>query len=387
MSGIGVDWEHRFDWETLRSARVTSMRQALAEGGLRGLLVQRHENVRYLTSMRGFTSMIYQPRYAAFLPGDGGELTLLTEAGDLAIAQQRMPWITGLDVWSYSVDDNVATVSRLLAEQGIEDGLVGVDDVTSPAVVLALQKRFPKVTFVDGSHVIAAAKAIKHPQEIELLRRAAEVAEVGMAAAQAAIGIGVRENTVAGEMLRAMADAGADAMVSYPQCSTDALRRMGTDQRLRAGQLLLIDINVGYNGYVGDFARTFIVGKPSSDHRRAFEAQEACMTAATQAIRPGVQVDKVQELVGDIARAAGLEKNWHSYITGHGIGTGLGPWEQPLIGTAPGSVTEFREGMAICLEPGFFDPAIGPMRNEDMLIVTNDGVEVLTTYPYDDNLR
>lgn len=384
MGGIGVDWEQRLDWDALRTSRVDKMRQAIQNAGLRGLLVQRHENVRYLTSMRGFTSAIYQPRYAAFLPDDGGELTLLSETGDLALAHERMPWLTNIDVWSYSVEENIDTVSRLMNEQGIEDGMVGVDDVTSPAVIFALQKRFPHVEFVDGSSAIAEAKVVKNSQEIELLKMSAGVAEAGMAAAQNAIGIGVRENVVAGQMLRAITEAGADNMVSFPQCSNDAMRRMGSDSQLQAGQVLLVDIHAGMNGYIGDFARTFAVGKPSSDQKRAFEAQKACVAAAIDAIQPGVEVDEVHNAVSRIAHEAGLSEHWASYITGHGVGTGLGPWEQPVIGDAHGTITELREGMAIALEPGFFDPAIGPMRNEEMIIVTSDGAEVLTSYPYDD---
>lgn len=385
MSGVGVDWEQRVDWQELRAARVEKMRRAMDDAGLDGLLVQRHDNVRYLTSMRGFTSMIYQPRYAAFLgAGSARPLTLLSEAGDLAIARERMPWLDRIETWSYSLDENIDSISRLIHEQGLEGETIGVDDVTSPVVILALQKRFPYLKFVDGSQAIAVAKSIKHPQEISLLRMAAEVAEVGMAAAQAAIGIGVRENVIAGEMLRAMTEAGADAIVSYPQCTIDALRRMGTDQRLRAHQVVLIDINIGVNGYVGDFARTFAVSKPTDDQRRAFEAQKACMKAAVAAIRPGVLTTDIQDIVAAIARDAGLEEHWAGYITGHGVGTGLGPWEQPIIGTARGSINELQEGMTLCLEPGFFHPAIGPVRNEDMIVVTANGAEVLTTYPYHD---
>lgn len=124
-----------------------------------------------------------------------------------------------------------------------------------------------------------------------------------MAAARDAIGVGVRENVVAAAMLGAMAEAGADAIVSYPQCSTDALRRMGTDSRLRSGQTLLLDINVGDNGYVGDFARTFIVGKPSSDQKRVFSAQMQCMQESFEAIRPGATTQSIQDAVAKVVHA------------------------------------------------------------------------------------
>lgn len=385
MSSIGVDWEARVDWDLLRTSRIERAKNAIQEAELDGLLVQRMDNVRYLTSMRGFVSMMYYPRYGAFLSA-GGDVTLLTEAGDFATVGPNMPWIEDVRIWAYDVAENARTVSNVLEDKGIVAGRIGFDDVTSPAVLFALKEQFPDIQFVDATGPIAAAKVIKHPEEVKVLRAAAEIAEIGMAAARDSIAEGVRENEVAGEMLRAMSAAGADAMLSHPQVSTDALRRMGTDKRIRFGELVLIDINVGYNGYVGDFARTFAVGGANDAQRRMYAVQRECLSSAIEAVTPGADTQVVQDAVADTVKAAGAEEHWHGYITGHGVGTGLGPWEQPLIGTTMGAITELKEGMVIAFEPGIFDPAIGPVRNEEMVLCTADGHEVLTRFGFDEKL-
>lgn len=385
MGNIGVDWEVRVDWDELRRSRVARATEAIVQAGLDGILVQRWENMRYLTSMRGFTSMLYHPRYGAFLSASG-DVTMMTEAGDLAIANDKMPWLKDVRLWAYDTDENVSIVSGILADRGISKGRIGLDDCVSPIVVLALQAKFPNLEFVDASDALAAARGIKQPEEVKVLREAATIAEIGMAAARDSLTEGIRECEVAGEMVRAMAAAGADALITYPQVTTDAYRRMATDSRVRYGDLVLVDINVGYNGYVGDFARTFVIGKGNDKQKHVFSTQVECLERAIGLVKAGVDPQAVHDVVRQTVKRAGLETHWHSYITGHGVGMGIGPWEQPLIGDTMGVFTELREGMVIACEPGFFDPAIGPVRNENMVLVTTDGSDLLTKFGFEEKL-
>lgn len=385
MSGIGVDWEARVDWQALRTGRVKRVDESAASSGVDAVLVQRPANVRYLTSMRGFVSMLYQPRYAAFLPV-GGDVVMLTEAGDYAIATEGMPWLKDVRVWSYDLQGNAQTVASLLTDNGLGSGRLAIDDMVSPFFVRELEGLLPDLEIVDGTQVMGEARIIKIPEEIDILRKSSEIVEIGIAAARNAMKVGAMECELAGEMLKAMVFAGADAVVSHPQVSTDAMRRMSSDNRIRFGQLVLLDINVGYNGYVGDMARTFVVGKATDEQKRAFATQIDCLNTATDMVGPGVDSREIHKAVEKIIKQAGLETHWASYITGHGIGMGLVPWEQPVIGSDPGEITELREGMVLAFEPGLFDPAIGPVRNENMVLVTGTGHEVITRFEFDERL-
>jgi len=385
MSDLGVDWEQRVDWSAIRASRVQKSIEAMKEAGLRAQIVQRIENLRFLTCMRPFTSLVYYPRYAAVL-FDTGEVILLTEGGDYEFASRNMPWIKDLRVWPYSTREASDVVSRLLAEKNISEGLVGYDDVTSPAVIMSLADHFPSIKFVDGTDTMARARLIKDPEEIKVIEFAAQIAEIGMQAARECLKPGVQESAVAAEMARAMLAAGADALVTHPQVTTDALRRMATDKRIRHGDVVLVDINVGYNGYIGDFARTFSVGQPTPEQRRVFSVQRACLDAAIDLVKPGIDPFIIHKAVHDIVHAAGLEKHWHGYITGHGVGVGIGPIEQPLIGSTMGPEACLREGMVIAFEPGIFDPSVGPIRNEEMILVTSSGARRLTKFGYCEEL-
>lgn len=385
MGEIGVDWEARVDWNALRAARVERLRDRLRAHGIAGVLVQRFENLRYTTSCRPFTSIVYFPRYAAFVPAEG-DVCLLSEAGDVDLCRTGMPWIADLRVWAYDVDENVDEVARLVEEHGLTRERVAYDDMVSPTVVLELARRFPSMELVDGTRAIAEAKMIKHPEEVKVIVKATEIAEVGMAAARSAVREGIRECELAGILTEAMFTAGADTLLAYPQVSTDARRRMGTDARVRHGDLVLVDINVGFNGYVGDFARTFSVSTPTDEQRRVFRVQLRCLEAAIAASRPGASPRDVQHAVQAVVREAGLEEHWAGYITGHGVGTGVGPLEQPIVGSTPGFLERLEPGMVVAYEPGIFKPGLGPIRNEEVVHVTEAGPEVLTRSPYDERL-
>ena len=385
MSDLGVDWEQRVDWDRLRAARIQSSVDAMKMAGLDAIIVQRVENLRFLTSMRPFTSLLYYPRYAAVI-FSSGHVCLLTEAGDYELAKRGMPWIKDLRVWPYDTQQVVENLSSLFADQGFTTGRLGYDDVTAPAVLLALAKAFKGIELVDANGTMGRARLIKDKEEIKVIRGAAQVAEIGMLAARETIKEGVRESTVAAEMARAMLAAGADALVTHPQVTTDALRRMATDKRIRFGDTALIDINICYNGYIGDFARTFSVGRPTDAQRRVFAVQRDCLDTAVSMVKPGVDPQIIQDAVRDIVVKAGLEEHWHGYITGHGVGIGIGPIEQPLIGSTMGPIRELKAGMVIAFEPGIFDPAVGPIRNEEMVLVTEDGHEVLTRFGFCEKL-
>ena len=386
MTGeIGVDWEQRLDWATLRAYRVSRLRERLAAAEIDGVLVQRFENLRYTTSCRPFTSISYFPRYAGFVPVEG-EVCLLSEAGDVDLSRDGMPWISDLRGWPYDVGESIEVVSQVITDNGLTSARIGYDDMVSPTVVLALAERFPQAELVDATKAIAEAKMIKSADELEVIRAATIIAEVGMAAAREAVCEGIRECELAGVMTHAMFSAGADTLIAYPQVSTDPRRRMGTDRRVRHGHLVLVDINIGFNGYVGDFARTFTVSEPTQEQRDVFTVQRACVEAAVGAVAPGVDVRDVQAAVAQVVEQAGLTEYWADYITGHGVGTGVGPLEQPIVGAGPGLVEILEEGMVIAFEPGIFKPGVGPMRNEEVVVVTLTGADVLTRSPYDARL-
>jgi Xaa-Pro aminopeptidase len=385
VTEIGVDYEQRVDWDSLRAGRLAKISRALSEAGIDAALIQRYGNIRYVTSARMFPSFIYYPRYAAIVTAKG-DVCFLSEAGDVKHSCEKMPWLEDVRTWSYDTATCIAAVCGYLSERELESATLGLDDAVSYRLAEGIRERLPGLTVAYAGDVFARAKAVKLSEELKVISTAAELAEIGMAAALETVAVGVKECVVAGEMMRAMLAAGSDAIIAHPQVSTDPLRRLASDKRIRHGDLVLVDVNVGFCGYAGDFARTTVVGTPTEQQVQLARAQLRCLDAAKSAVRPGAETAEVQAAVAHVVAEEGVEDAWHGYITGHGIGVDDTPYEWPLISSDADFDYTMEAGMVVALEPGLFRAGVGAVRNEDMVVVTEDGHKVLTHMALDERL-
>ncbi|WP_299237242.1 M24 family metallopeptidase [Natronomonas sp.] len=154
---------------------------------------------------------------------------------------------------------------------------------------------------------------------------------------------------------------------------------------LRANEPIIIDIfprDKGTN-YFGDMTRTFVVGEPDETVREWYDLTADAKEAAIGAIEPGVTGEDVHDVVCDVYEDAGLPtlrsdedaETGFIHSTGHGVGLDI--HELPRVGTGG---DELEAGNVLTVEPGLYDPAVGGVRIEDLVVVTEDGYENLTDY-------
>lgn len=389
MGTMQVDWEERLDLRRMREERVSKARQALAESGADALFLFRLENVRYLTGLRTHMwPMNSWVTASAILTKHGPTLV----AQDVDHVRARMPWIrdntvafpAGGNETVHGARNWARLAKGRLAELGVKPDRVGVD-CWSPALFEVLPRQFPGTEFIDGEAVMIRARMVKTEDEIDCLRMAYVITAAGMDAARRALRPGIRECEVLGEALQAMASLGGEWTQSAQiVCSgpyTAPYRRFTSDRIIELGDLVIMDLGSLWNGYYGDFTRTWVCGdvEPTNEQVRLHMQAYQALRAAEAAVRPGATTF-------DVSRAAG--PNILGGRLGHGLGVSAA--EKPFLGSPELVPLEeavvLEPGMVFSIEPYAGCPGIGGVRLEDNVLVTQDGHEVISKYPFEERL-
>ena len=232
---------------------------------------------------------------------------------------------------------------------------------------------------VDIDSILMEMRAVKDPEEIACLRRAAEIADIGIIAARAAIRPGVSEKQVVSEIERAMLEAGADSVpfnivLSGPNAALP--HGKPSDRKILEGELVICDIGACFRGYFGDITRTISAGRPSSEMEKVYEAVYRANEAGRKTARPGISGGELDAACRKVIEDAGYGELF-IHRTGHGLG--LEVHEEPYI--VGGNTKPLLPGMAFTIEPGVYIPGVVGVRIEDDAVITESGVEILTRQP------
>lgn len=144
------------------------------------------------------------------------------------------------------------------------------------------------------------------------------------------------------------------------------------------GDVLVTGANAAIWGYNSELERTMIIGPASDDQKRMFDHMVALQDTALQAIQPGVPCSEVDKAVRSYYHDHDLMSYWKHHA-GHAIG--IRYHEAPFLDI--GDETMIQPGMVFTVEPGLYAPSLGGFRHSDTVLVTEDGVEMLTYYPRD----
>jgi Xaa-Pro aminopeptidase len=279
-----------------------------------------------------------------------------------------------------------------------------VESVATPArfplsTADGLRDRGIDVT-ADTDDTVTAIRATKTDEEIEHVRRAQQANEAAMAAAEELIrGAAIEDGRLYhdGELLTSEAvKEEIEVTLLRHGCALDeTIVACGEDAAdphdrgsgpLEAGEPVIVDIfpQDKASKYHADMTRTFCRGEPSETVAEWFELTHEAKEAALAAVEPGVTGEAVHGAACDVYEAAGLptlradESTETGFIHSTGHGVGLDVHELPRV--APGGA-ELEPGNVITIEPGLYDPEVGGVRIEDLVVVTDDGCENLTDYP------
>jgi len=364
--------------------RLAAVQSAMSERQLDGLVLFGPANLFYLT---GYETIGYSNFQFAAVPRQG-EPRLLVRELESAPAR-RLTWVNS-EPSSYEDDEDPLGASvELLREMGLGRARLGFDLASSFLNVRTFRRfesMLPDAAIVDGGGAVEEVRKIKSSHELDCFRHAARYTEAGMRAAMNAVHEGAIDNEVGAAAAQAMYAAGSEYFASGPTVTTGYRSGVAhtTFQRfpIERGDAVLVEIGGNHRRYTSPLMRSAVVGEPDATVRRMYDACSAALDAAIAAMRPGVRAGDVHDACQRVIDQAGFEPNFRKRL-GYSMGVGFAPgWgEGSFLHLSKGDQTTLRPGMVFHMPPALrIYPVVGVGCSETVA-VTEDGVEVLTSFP------
>jgi len=258
----------------------------------------------------------------------------------------------------------------------------------------ALSALLPQARVTPARDLIEHMIAIKSPEEVAMIRESAKWGNLAHTLLQQYTRPGVNETEVSdrasleatqamirtlGPSYRPLSWLGSGAHAGYRgQIGKDSAipHSMTTNAVFRVGDVLVTGASATVGGYTSELERTMIIGTPDDRQRCFFDFMLGAQQTAFDAIRPGACCADVDRAVTAYFGAHDLMPYWRHH-TGHALGMGI--HEAPFFDV--GDDTVIQPGMVFSVEPGIYFPGFAGFRHSDTVLVTDDGIELITYYP------
>lgn len=396
------------------------VRQSLAETGLDGYIGFTPSNVSYLSGYVSYFLSTWWRMHGTVMVALNADVDVspVLIVGDAEMASARDAAL-GCDVRTYPMwvetngyadiliepTDNKArptqwreedidrTLVAALESLGLTSGRVGTDLRHLPHHTFERLRRIaPEVEWVDMTDEMYRIRALKLPFEIERLRAAAQLAEAGMVSAAGRAHAGatladVRSWFFEGVAAESRTDpkyAEFSDLWVIPGMGKQAMIASATTLTtsdaagMREGDLLKFDCGTTIGGYRSDHGRTFVLGEPAPEAAELYAHLSMAHSLAVESMAPGALMSVVFQTAAGYMHKHGYPGYRRGHY-GHSIGLDSFHEEPPYLG--PDESAVFEVGMVFAVETPFYGSDLGPIMLEDLVLITNDGSEYLTSLP------
>jgi Xaa-Pro aminopeptidase len=235
------------------------------------------------------------------------------------------------------------------------------------------------VELVPRRGIVESLRVVKEAEELEAIRRATEVTDEAYGRLVEEPFGGRTEKALVWRMEQLLHDCGADGLafdVDIAAGPTAASpHALPGDRVVQEGDMVLVDAGAKVAGYCSDSTRTFAVGDVSSSLRDLYELVRRAQQAGLDAVRAGVSGREADAAARAVIAEAGYGENF-----GHGLGHGLGLLVHEAPNLRPESEDVLAAGNVVTVEPGIYLSGVAGIRIEDLVVVTDEGCEVLTSF-------
>jgi Xaa-Pro aminopeptidase len=348
--------------------------------------INRVEKFReYFNTLHIDAALVYNDANRNYLSGFTGDSSyaLITMEKAYFITDSRFTEQAQLEVSGFEVIEYKGLIEDFIKQLVLENNIkyLGIEEHEMTfAEYEKYVSKLENVKVVKLNQTVEKIRTIKDESEIELIAKAAEIADKAFEHILEYIKPGIREIDIALELEFFMRKQGATGL-SFNTIAASGTRSSlphgaASEKVIELGDFLTLDYGCVYKGYCSDMTRTLVVGKANDKQKEMYSAVLDAQEAALKAIKPGMNCFDLDKIARDIITERGYGDKF-----GHGLGHGVGRQvhESPRVSFKSNEVLE--AGMIITDEPGIYIPGFGGVRIEDLVLVTNDGYKVLSNSP------
>ncbi len=352
-----------------RRARIEKARRLMREKGIDAIYLESGSSMVYYTGTRWGTS---ERMFGLVIPARG-EVAWICPKFEEERAREVIT--IGEDIRTWEEDEDPGRrVAEILRDRGVRTGTVGMEERVRFFLYDGIRQAAPALKYVLATPITAGCRMFKSPAELALLQKANDLTIVAYKATYDSMTEGMTQGDFAGicaAALRVLGSSGG-VMVSFGKY-TAFPHGSSTPQRLREGDVVLMDGGCSIEGYQSDITRTFVFGKPTDRQRKIWDLEKKAQDAAFAAARVGAPCETVDAAARKVITDAGFGPDYKvpglPHRTGHGIGLDGHEWTNFVRGNK----TPIQPGMCFSDEPTVVIYGEFGIRLEDCLYITEDG--------------
>ena len=350
----------------MKQNRIDRIMRELEGMGVSQMLIVDPMSIYYLT---GVYNDPHERFYGLLLKKDGNHIYFLNKL--FSIHEE----VGAKKVWYSDTDPAMEIVAQYLDK----DAPLGVDKDLKARFLLPLMEQKAASAFINTSLAVDTVRGIKDQEEQEKMRVASRINDQAMAKLKTLVHPGVTEREIADQLLEIYQSLGADGFSFSPLVAFGANAadpHHGPDDTvLKEGDVVLFDVGCIKDGYCADMTRSFYFGSVTDTHREIYETVKAANEAAIAKVKPGIPLKELDLTARNLITEKGYGPQFNHRL-GHFIGLNVHDFGD--VSSANEKRTE--PGMIFSIEPGIYLVGDTGVRIEDLVMVTEDGCEVLNSY-------
>ena len=358
-----------------RRARIDKARSLMRANGIAAMFLEGGSSMFYYTGVRWGNS---ERPFGVVIPVRG-DLAWVTPGFEEQRARELIKFSNDVRVWQED-DSPYRVIAGILRDRGAGAGKIGVEERVRFFIFDGVRQELPGAQFVSATPVTAGCRMIKSPAEIALMQRANDITLQAIGASFKTLKEGITQQQLSATV--------ADATRRLGGTSDGALVIFGKytafphgsiqPQKLREGDVVLIDAGCTVDGYTSDITRTSVFGKPTQRQRDVWELEKRAQSAAFAAAKIGATCESVdaaaRKVISDAGFGPGYKVPGLPHRTGHGIGLDGHEWTNFVRG----NTTKIQPGMCFSDEPTIAIYGEFGIRLEDCLHITEAGPKFFT---------